>query len=239
MGLVHTEVSLGPRGRVPAPSLSGKCSMTSGCADFASCRSARSSPPNISDIRLNHAAFGLNGAAQESNLPSRGLHDRTGFEDERRESQKEAIVQGGSRRPDPQRDCGRDCGRVLRVLGCPYARKGRRLANATKSAAIAGCDRRKVPRGVFSWPAALLPQQATPPSVSMPQLYEAPAPMLPATAPAGGKPERASPDRFTGGQQPPEGTLKPKVFRSPMNVYRPTWATAFGWVPRWCSALAA
>jgi hypothetical protein len=24
----------------------------------------------------------LNGAAQESNLPSRGLHDRTGFEDQ-------------------------------------------------------------------------------------------------------------------------------------------------------------
>ena len=27
-------------------------------------------------------AFWLNGAAQESNLPSRGLHDLTGFEDE-------------------------------------------------------------------------------------------------------------------------------------------------------------
>ena len=27
--------------------------------------------------------LGLNGAAQESNLPSRGLHDRTGFEDQR------------------------------------------------------------------------------------------------------------------------------------------------------------
>jgi hypothetical protein len=27
------------------------------------------------------SGFRLNGAAQESNLPSRGLHDRTGFED--------------------------------------------------------------------------------------------------------------------------------------------------------------
>ena len=30
---------------------------------------------------LGQTAFGSNGAAQESNLPSRGLHDRTGFED--------------------------------------------------------------------------------------------------------------------------------------------------------------
>jgi hypothetical protein len=27
------------------------------------------------------SGFRLSGAAQESNLPSRGLHDRTGFED--------------------------------------------------------------------------------------------------------------------------------------------------------------
>jgi len=32
--------------------------------------------------RRRESVFWLNGAAQESNLPSRGLHDRTGFEDQ-------------------------------------------------------------------------------------------------------------------------------------------------------------
>jgi len=39
------------------------------------------SPPIVSDAALLNPDPG-NGAAQESNLPSRGLHDRTGFEDQ-------------------------------------------------------------------------------------------------------------------------------------------------------------
>jgi hypothetical protein len=35
-----------------------------------------------STFRPNKAGIRLYGAAQESNLPSRGLHDRTGFEDQ-------------------------------------------------------------------------------------------------------------------------------------------------------------
>ncbi len=35
----------------------------------------------ISSKRRDQAGPGWDGAAQESNLPSRGLHDRTGFED--------------------------------------------------------------------------------------------------------------------------------------------------------------